>query len=390
MGRLEFKVLSKEGMARSGILRLKHGTVQTPELMPVATNATVKAVPLDQLQAQMLICNTYHLMLKPGADIVEELGGLHRFMNWNKPLATDSGGFQAFSLGLGKQHGPTKMYKPRKNEQLRPGKPLAMVTEKGVHFRSIHDNSRQFLTPKRSIEVQEKLGADMILTLDECTSPLSDKAYVKKSLERTNRWALECLAAHTSGQALAGIVQGSHWKDLRKQSARFIASQPFDAIAIGGSLGKTKKDMHSILEWVVEELPEGKPRHLLGIGVVEDIFEAVDRGIDLFDCVSPTRLARCGYAYVRPPLGNLRNKFRVRLTAGSFKKDSTPIDPECSCQVCKLYSRAYINHLFNAKELLAFTLLSHHNLSFFLRLTAEMRAAIKKRAFADLKARWGV
>ncbi|HLC98604.1 MAG TPA: tRNA guanosine(34) transglycosylase Tgt, partial [Candidatus Nanoarchaeia archaeon] len=273
MGCLKFRVDSQDKCARTGTLKLKHGTVKTPELMPVATKASVKALSsedLNDLGAQLVIANTYHLMLKPGADIVEKVGGLNKFMNWNKPVVTDSGGFQAFSLGLSREHGTGKMFFPGEREVLlKPKTNIAKINDGGIRFRSVYDNSHQLLTPEKSIRVQEKLGADMILVLDECTSPLSDKDYVSKSLERTHRWAAECKEIHKTDQALAGIIQGGHWRDLREKSARYIASLGFDAIAIGGSLGKSKQDMHNILEWVMPHLPEDKPRHLLGIGVVE-------------------------------------------------------------------------------------------------------------------------
>lgn len=392
MPKLTFKMTSKDNKARTGILKLKHRTIKTPALMPVATKATVKALSsddLNELNAQMLICNSYHLMLKPGAEVIEKLGGLHKFMNWSKPLVTDSGGFQAFSLGLGKEHGTGKMYFPGKNNILKkPAKPLAKVNDKGIHFRSVYDNSKQFLSPEKSIKIQEQLGADMILVLDECTSPLSGKSHTSKSLERTHKWALECLNAHKTNQALVGIVQGGHWQDLRKKGARFIAKQNFDSIAIGGSLGKSKKDMHNILEWVIPLLPEEKPRHLLGIGVVEDIFEAVERGIDLFDCITSTRMARAGYAYANPPYGNIKNKFKYKVTSIKYKYDQSPLDKECNCKICKNYSRAYINHLFKANELLAYNLLSYHNVYFFIDLMGKIRKAINEGDFIKLKKKW--
>jgi queuine tRNA-ribosyltransferase/7-cyano-7-deazaguanine tRNA-ribosyltransferase len=393
MGFLKYKVKSIDGNARTGLLELKHGNIETPELMPVATKATVKALPPDDLNdlgAQILICNTYHLMLQPTADIISNLGGLHKFMNWNKPIVTDSGGFQAFSLGLGKEHAVGKMYFPGEEyQQNKPkGKSIARINDKGIRFRSIYDNSRQFLTPEKSIKIQEKLGADMILVLDECTSPLSSKEYTAKSLERTHKWAKECLDIHSTEQALVGIVQGGHWEDLRKKSAKYISSLNFDSHAIGGSLGKSKKDMHNVLEWVISNLPENKPRHLLGIGVVEDIFESVQRGVDLFDCVSPTRIARSGYSHLRPPLGTKKNKFRLKLSSIKYRGDKSPLDPNCKCKVCENYSRAYIHHLLKTEELLGYTLLSYHNLYFMLQLMREIRDSIKEGTFQKMKKEW--
>jgi len=394
MGYLKFKITAKDSKARTGILKLKHGTIKTPEIMPVATKATVKALSseeLVELGAQLLICNTYHLMLRPGSKTVEKLGGLHRFMSWKKPLVTDSGGFQAFSLGFGQEHatGKISMYFPSENVSGRkPGKSIAKITNNGIYFKSVYDNSKQFLSPKKSIKTQHELGADMILVLDECTSPLSNKKYTAESLERTHKWAVECLKAHKTDQAIIGIIQGGHWRDLREKSAKFISSLPFDGIAIGGSLGRSKKDMHHILDWVIPLLPENKPRHLLGIGVVEDIFEAIERGVDLFDCVGPTRMARTGYVYVMPSLGNKKNKFRYKVKLGKYKNDLKPLDPKCKCRVCRNYSRAYINHLFKAREYLAYNLVSYHNVYFFIQLMKDIREAIERGRFIKLKKQW--
>jgi len=393
MGFLEFKVKSNDKNARTGLLKLKHGIIKTPELMPVATKATVKALTsndLNEIGAQMLICNTYHLMLQPNADIISKMGGLNEFMNWDKPLATDSGGFQAFSLGLGKEHAVGKIYFPGEDyKQSKPhGKSTIQLNDKGIHFRSIYDNSRQFLSPEKSIKIQEKLGADMILVLDECTSPLSNKDYTKKSLDRTHKWAKKCLDFHKTDQAIVGIIQGGHWEDLRKMSAEYIASLNFDGYAIGGSLGKSKNDMYNILDWVKPIIPEDKPCHLLGIGVVEDIFVSVDKGIDLFDCVSPTRIARSGYSHISPPNGTKKNKFRIKISSINYRMDKRPLDPDCKCKVCKNYSRAYIHHLLKTNELLGFNLVSYHNLFFMLDLMREIRYSIENSSFQKLKKKW--
>ncbi|MFO7677541.1 MAG: tRNA guanosine(34) transglycosylase Tgt [Thermoplasmatota archaeon] len=393
MGNLNFDVLANEGYARAGCLTVKHGRIHTPDLMPVATKGTVKALTVDDLHemgAQILICNTYHLMLQPTVDIIENLGGLHKFMNWDKPLMTDSGGFQAFSLGLGKEHAVGKMFFSGEGfSKSKPiGKSIASISDKGIRFRSIYDNSHQLLTPQKSINIQEKLGSDVILTLDECTSPLSDKNYTAKSLKRTHQWALQCLQAHKTDQALAGIIQGGHWKDLRQKSAEFFASLDFDCYAIGGSLGKSKTHMHKVLEWVMPFLPENKPRHLLGIGVVEDIFESVERGIDLFDCVSPTRIARSGFAHITPPIGTKDNKFRFKLLSRKHSMDSLPLDPNCACKVCRNYSRSYIYHLLKSSEILGFILISYHNLFFMLELMQRIRKAIHQGEFNNLKTEW--
>ncbi len=393
MGFLKFKTKSEEEKARTGVLELKHGKISTPELMPVATKATVKTLSNDDLHeidAQLLICNTYHLMLQPSADIIEELGGLHKFMNWNKPLITDSGGFQAFSLGLGKEHAVGKMFFPGEgySESKPKGKSIAKINDKGIRFRSIYDNSRQYLTPKKSIRIQEKLGADMILVLDECTSPLSSKEYTSNSLDRTHKWAKQCLEIHQTDQAIAGIIQGGHWQDLREKSAKYISSLDFDSYAIGGSLGKSKEDMHNVLDWVIPHLQKDKPRHLLGIGVVEDIFESVERGIDLFDCVSPTRIARSGYAHINPPNGTKKNKFRFKIASIKNKKNPEPLDPNCECKVCKNYSQAYIYHLLKTDEILGLNLVSYHNVYFMIQLMKKIRKSIKEQNFQKLKKEW--
>ena len=393
MVKIDFQIKSEDKRARTGILKLKHGTIQTPELMPVATKATVKALTVDdlhELDAQLLICNTYHLMLQPNADVISELGGLHKFMNWDKPLVTDSGGFQAFSLGLGKEHAVGKMYFPGEgySESKPKGKSIAKISDKGINFRSIYDNSRQFLSPEQSIRIQEKLDADMILVLDECTSPLSSKEYTENSMNRTHKWAKECKEFHETDQALVGIVQGGHWQDLREKSATYVNSLDFDGIAIGGSLGKSKKDMHNVLDWTIPHLSEEKPRHLLGIGVVEDIFESVERGIDLFDCVSPTRIARSGYAHVKPPIGTKKNKYRIKMESIKNRLDGQPIDPNCDCKVCKNYSRAYIYHLLKTEELVGYNLISYHNVYFMLQLMKKIREVIEENTFQQLKTSW--
>ena len=393
MGFLEFQIKSQQNKARTGILKLKHGIIKTPDLMPVATKATVKALTsndLKELGAQMLICNTYHLMLQPNADIISKIGGLHEFMNWDRPLATDSGGYQAFSLGLGREHDVGKMFFPGDNykKSKSHGKSTVKINDKGIYFRSTYDNSHQFLSPEKSIKIQEKLGADMILALDECTSPLSNKEYTKKSMERTHKWAKKCLDIHKTNQAIVGIIQGGHWKDLREKSSNYIASLDFDGYAIGGSLGKSKKDMYNILDWVIPNLPRDKPRHLLGIGVVEDIFASVERGIDLFDCVSPTRIARSGYSHINPTHGTKKNKYRIRITSSKYKSDISPLDPNCKCKICENYSKAYVNHLLKTNEILGYNLISYHNLFFMLELMREIRSSIDENSFHELKRKW--
>jgi len=400
MSNLKFKIINKKGKARTGLITVKHGIIKTPAFMPVATKATVKALSSEDmvsLGAQVLMCNTYHLMLQPGVSLIKRFKGLHNFMNWDKPLMTDSAGFQAFSLGFGLEHSTGKLLKgyfPGENKNIQKNKTnkikkLAHIDEEGVTFISPIDNKKYKLTPEKSIKIQEILNADMIIAFDECTSPLSSYDYTKKSLARTHKWAEKCIKAKRTKQALFGVVQGGYYKDLRIKSAKFISKLNFDGYAIGGSLGRTKKEMHKVLDWSVANLDENKPRHLLGIGTVEDIFESVARGIDLFDCVGPTRIARVGYVYISPRAkGNIKNKFRFKILNKKYENDTKPIDPSCDCFVCKNYSRAYIRHLFKAKELTAYRLTSYHNLHFFLQLMKKIRKSINDGSFLKLKKEW--
>jgi len=377
-------VAAGPGPARVGRLLTPHGEVETPALVVVATQAAVKTLAPDEVRAagtQIILANTYHLYLRPGPDLVARLGGLHRFMGWDGPMMTDSGGFQVFSLGFALEHGVGKGPKTfpglAGDTPRRPVKPrLVSIDEDGVTFTSHLDGSRHRFTPEKSIEIQEKLGADIILAFDECTSPLHDYAYTRQALERTHRWALRSLAARTrSDQALFGIVQGGAYRDLREASARFIASLPFEGYAIGGSLGRSKEDMHRIIEWVIPWLPEGKPRHLLGIGEPEDLLAGIARGIDLFDCVAPTRLGRHGAAYTR--------RGRLNLRSAALKDDPNPIEADCDCYTCRRFSRAYLRHLFNAGEMLGPRLATIHNIRFLQRLVEGARAAIQAGALDE-------
>jgi queuine tRNA-ribosyltransferase len=392
---MNFKITkkAKNSWARAGVIQTPHGRINTPAFIPVSTKASVKTLSpeeLNEIGVEILMNNTYHLMLKPGSKTVKKLGGLNKFMHWNKPTITDSGGFQAFSLGYGKETSVKKIYFPDEGNSGRKGSErIAHINETGVEFRSIYDDSKHNLTPESSIKIQEELGADIILVLDECTSPLAGYDYTKKSMELTNRWAIRCIKAHKTKQALFGILQGGEYKDLREESARFVASQPFNGYSIGGSLGKSKKDMHNILKWVVPILDEKKPRHLLGIGTVEDLFETIELGMDLFDCVGPTRIARVGIIYVSPKAGgNKRNKFRYRITRKKFEHDKKPLDPTCKCYACRNYTRAYIRHLFKANEMLAYRLASIHNLYFIVNLVKDIRKAILKGTLQKMKTAW--
>jgi queuine tRNA-ribosyltransferase len=368
------------------VLRTPHGSIDTPFFCVVGTAGSVKGVTpaeLRDLRADVLLANTYHLSLRPGADTIRELGGLHRFMAWDGPIVTDSGGFQVFSLGFGLEHGVGKQIGmfPGEDAPRRAGQAarLVRVDEHGATFTSHIDGSKQRLTPESSIAVQEALGADIILAFDEPTSPLHDADYTRQAMERTHRWAERCMAARRrSDQALYGIVQGGAFEDLRTASARFIASLPFEGAAIGGSLGKSKADMHAVLDWSIPHLPERWPRHLLGIGEPEDLFSCVERGIDQFDCVAPTRLGRHGQVYT--PDG------RLHLTRPELKEDARPIQADCGCYTCRTgFSRGYIRHLFAANELLGYTLASLHNLYFIQDLMRQIRAAIRADELSDLR-----
>ncbi|HEY9722410.1 MAG TPA: tRNA guanosine(34) transglycosylase Tgt [Oscillatoriaceae cyanobacterium] len=375
------------GLARAGRLNTPHGVIETPVFMPVGTNATVKSLTpedLESLGAQIILGNAYHLYMRPGAELVAEFGGLHGFSNWRKPFLTDSGGFQVFSLGFGMEHGVGKIAKmfPAEGGPQRstaPAQKLCKVDEDGVTFRSHLDGSRHRFTPAVSIDIQQKLGADIILAFDECTSPLSSYEYTKQALGRTHRWAEQSLAAKTNEhQALFGIVQGGAYEDLRLESARFIDSLGFEGYAIGGSLGQSKRDMHQILEWVCPLLDENKPRHLLGIGEPEDLFECIERGADMFDCVAPTRVARHGALFSRDGKLNIKN--------ARFRHDHGPIDAECGCYTCRNYTRGYLRHLFMADELLFYRLGSIHNLYFIVHLAKDIRQSLLDGRFHEFKA----
>lgn len=372
---------SRRSRARLGVIETPHGAVATPSLVPVATQAVVKTLSAEdvlQTKSQILICNTFHLHLKPGEKIVKSAGGLHKFMNWPKPLMTDSGGFQVFSLGFGHdlQIGKVLKYFPgRKSERIREKSQPKMlkITSDGVHFRSPFDGREVFLNPEKSIRIQEALGADIIFAFDECTPPLSTRAYVKEALRRTHRWARECLQAKKSNQAIFGIVQGSKFKDLRQESAKFInslsAGGGFDGFGIGGDLGEDKATMKKILDWTMPFLDDKKPRHLLGIGYLEDVEMIVKSGVDLFDCTVPTHYARHGTAFT--------NSGKLDLWKFYFLKDKEPLDRQCACFVCQGYRRNYLSHLIRANEIAGMKLLTFHNLYFFNAFVEKIREKIK-------------
>ena len=387
---MEFKIFkkSKSSQARLGFLKTENGGIETPCLVPVATQAVVKtltAEEAEQAKCRILIANTFHLHLKPGEEIVKKAGGLHKFMNWGKPLMTDSGGFQVFSLGFGRDYNVGKVLKyfPGKNVQtiVQNKQPKFLkITKDGVYFRSPFGGEKLFLGPKESIKIQESLGADIIFAFDECTSPLADYKYVLKSLERTHKWAEICLYAKKSSQALFGIVQGSRFKNLRAQSAKFIGSLDFDGFGIGGDLGKGKSTMKKILDWTLPLLQDEKPRHLLGIGYLEDMENIIKSGIDLFDCTVPTHYARRGIAFVSNDRdrGGTGEGQSLNLRQSRFLRDKSPLDKNCFCSVCQNYKRNYISHLLRAGEITAFSLLTFHNLYFFNTFVEKIRRKIKE------------
>ncbi|HPX62021.1 MAG TPA: tRNA guanosine(34) transglycosylase Tgt [Deltaproteobacteria bacterium] len=345
--------------ARTGSLKTPHGLIETPIFMPVGTNATVKAMKPEDLlaaQARIILANTYHLYLRPGHELVERLGGLHRFMNWQGPILTDSGGFQVFSLGE-----------------------LRKISEEGVKFQSHLDGSYHFLTPELSIRIQEALGADIIMCFDECPAADADYGYVVKSLEMTTRWAQRCKDVHRrEGQQLFGIIQGGMHHELRARSLADICSIGFDGYALGGlSVGEEKEQMYGVMECCSPMMPEDAPRYIMGIGAPEDLVEAVWNGYDMFDCVMPTRNARNGMLFT--------SQGRINIKAKRYEEDDGPLDPQCGCMVCRNYSRAYLRHLYRAGEILASNLNTYHNLYFYLDLMARMRAAIREDCFGEFR-----
>ncbi len=389
--------------ARTGKLVTAHGTVSTPAFVVVATRATVKAVEpaaLREIGVQIVISNSYHLHLRPGEETVAALGGLHGFSGWNGPTMTDSGGFQVFSLGAGKEHGVGKVASIFPGDEPRPtrnhyrqGKSLVQLTEEGASFRSIIDGSEHFFSPEGVIELERQLGADIILVLDECTSPMHDYAYTKDAMKRTHRWAERSLTAldapnkeslHPNpDQILYGIVQGGAYEDLRKESARVIGAMPFGGFAIGGSLGKSKQDMLYVLDWTIPMLPDDKARHLLGIGEIEDIFAGVRRGVDTFDCAAATRVARNGTVFLK---GEPRH--RINLRNARFSRDPRPIDESCDCFTCRNHSRAYLRHLCRSGEFSFYRLATIHNLRFLVRLMQDIRSAIAADTLEELEQDW--
>jgi len=360
MFRYELIKEEKNTGARLGKIHTDHGVINTPIFMPVGTQATVKSMTsedLVEMDANIILGNTYHLYLRPGMDVMKKAGGLHQFMNWDRPILTDSGGFQVFSLNA-----------------------LRKISEKGVEFASHLDGSRHFMTPEKSIEIQNTIGADIMMCFDECAPADADYEYTKKSMQMTTRWAKRCKDAHQNPdtQALFGIVQGGMFDDLRRESAHDLVQMDFPGYAIGGlSVGEDKETMYNMLDVTVPLLPKEKPRYLMGVGSVDALLEGVFRGIDMFDCVLQTRIARNGTA--------MTSQGKVVVRNATYKEDFTPLDPECHCPVCKNYSRAYLRHLIKCNEILGARLLTYHNLYFTLDLMKKVREAIKQDTLIQFK-----
>ncbi|MFW0874466.1 tRNA guanosine(34) transglycosylase Tgt [Rhodococcoides corynebacterioides] len=383
-------------LGRTGTLRTPHGTIETPAFIAVGTKATVKAVlpeTMRELGAQAVLANAYHLYLQPGPDIVDEAGGLGAFMNWDGPTFTDSGGFQVMSLGVGfKKVISMDASRVQSDDVIAEGKErLARVDDDGVTFKSHLDGSRHRFTPEVSMQIQHQLGADVMFAFDELTTLMNTRAYQELSLDRTQAWAVRCIAEHERltreradkpYQALFGVVQGAQYEDLRRKAARGLESivgesgRGFDGYGIGGAL--EKQNLGTIVRWVNEELPEHKPRHMLGISEPDDFFVAIENGADTFDCVNPSRVARNAAIYTRDG--------RFNVNTARFRRDFTPLDPDCDCYTCAHYTRAYLHHLFKAKEMLASTLATIHNERFTVRLVDDIRASIHDGRFDEFKA----
>ena len=363
-----------------------HGTVHTPAFVGVATQGTMKALNVEQIKQtgiQLLIANTYHLHIRPQESIVKRAGGIHSFSGWDRPYMTDSGGFQVFSLGFGKDFGTGKILKEKRDSRIHDGaQPKQLkIADEGVWFTSYLDGKKILLGPKESIRIQEKIGADIMFAFDECTSPIATHDYTKNAMERTHRWAKTCLRAKKTDQALFGIVQGGKFHDLRTQSAQTIGAMPFDGFGIGGEFGDDKRQMTSMIGWVVKHLPDEKPRHLLGIGHLEDIRGVIQEGVDTFDCITPTHYARHGYAFITKTPGGKTTfpRFeKIDLRAKNMLRDNRPLDAHCDCFSCTHHTRSFIAHLLRAYEITPLTLLSIHNLSVFNRYVAFLREKIKQ------------
>ena len=421
--RFKIKYQDKTTQARVGEITTSHGIIHTPAFVPCGTQATVKSLTPDelkQLKVDLFFVNTYHMMLRPGIEVIKKAGGLHKFMNWRFPIITDSGGFQLFSLGRKKF---SKDGKTGRQEDGKTVEPIIIkISDDGVKFQSHWDGSKHELTPEKSMELQWQLGSDIHIAFDDCTPYPVTYKQAKQSMERTHRWAIRSLDKHnkinnlyssnpdevvdeklamissrsakrTSNnnyQALYGVVHGSIFKDLREKSSDFISQLDFDGIAIGGvSVGESKIEMKNVCSWVTSRLPVNKPRHLLGVGEIDDIFEIIEQGIDTFDCVQPTRLGRMGKLFINPTnltnLFNLTNRFQIDITKKIYADDFNPVNLNCTCYTCRNFTRAYLHHLFKVRELLAYRLASIHNLHFVIDLVCQIRENIFTGNFLQFK-----
>lgn len=360
---MRFEIIQKDNNARAGFFETNRGIVHTPAFMPVGTIGTVKAMSPDELKeigAEIILGNTYHLYLRPGHRIIETLGGLHKFMNWDRPILTDSGGFQVYSLSA-----------------------LRKIEDNGVYFRSHLDGSLHFLSPYEAMEIQSSLGSDIAMVLDDCTPYPSTYEYARDSMLRTIKWAEHCRNLKREGQALFGIIQGSLYEDLRTKCTEELVNIGFDGYAAGGlSVGEPKEDMYRIIRFLAPLMPENKPRYLMGIGDLSDVLVAVEAGFDMFDCVMPTRNARNGTLFT--------TQGRISIKREEFKADPNPLDPECECYTCRNYSRGYLRHLFLSREILSMRLNTIHNLYFYLNFFRNMRKSILEKKFTEFVSRWKI
>ena len=360
---MDYKIIAADSAARRGVIQTSRGIINTPAFMPVGTLGTVKAMSPDELKelgAEIILGNTYHLYLRPGADVVSSLGGLHQFMNWDGPILTDSGGFQVFSLSA-----------------------FRKIETSGVHFRSHIDGSLHFIGPSEAMRIQGVLGSDIAMVFDECIPYPATYEYATRSVELTTEWAKQCKAARNDGQALFGIVQGGMFRDLRKRSAEDIVTLGFDGYAVVGiSVGEPKEEMHEIIYLIAPLLPSDKPKYLMGIGDFGDMLKGVDAGFDMFDCIMPTRNARNGTLFT--------SRGRISIKREEFKYDKNPLDPDCACYTCRNFTRGYLRHLFLSREILSMRLNTLHNLHFYQTFYRDMRTAIESGKFRNFKEHWEV
>lgn len=380
----EIEYRSDDSRARVGRLTTPHGTIETPNYIFCGTKASIKNLSpfhMREAQTDIILGNTYHLMIQPGADLVEKMGGLHEFTQWKGPMMTDSGGFQIFSMGHGSVADEIKGR--NKNRE----KSLLKITEEGARFKSYRDGKELHLTPESSMQIQRKLGADLIYQFDECTAYHDDRPYTEEAMHRSHRWGDRCLVeferTHDGKQALYGIVQGGIYEDLREQSCTYVSSRPYFGTAIGGCLGGSEEEMHEVVGWCMKQVPEERPVHLLGIGKMCDVFRFVREGIDTFDCVSPTRLARHGMALMKGVRGE-----RINLLNARYREDNEPLDPSLEIPASRDYSKAYIHHLFKAGELLGTQIIAQHNVAVINKLMREVRAAIRSGTLDKLEREW--